>query len=149
MKNYKNVLCLRLRMPVSDDLHPRSFSTEITNSELVLNIPNSITILHDLIPAAVFLAEKNETGVYNFTNPGVISHDQVLSLFKKIVRPSLTWRNYPAVEQDGLQTARGRSDCQLDVRKLISTLAKYGFGVPEIHESYEQCLMRMVVKGVK
>ena len=30
MKYYNNCLILRLRMPVSDDLHPRNFVTKIT-----------------------------------------------------------------------------------------------------------------------
>ncbi len=30
LDSYPNVLTLRLRMPLSDDLHPRSFLTKIT-----------------------------------------------------------------------------------------------------------------------
>jgi 3,5-epimerase/4-reductase len=40
MKHYPNVLILRLRMPVSDDLHPRNFVTKITKYEYVVDIPN-------------------------------------------------------------------------------------------------------------
>ena len=75
-------------MPVSDDLHPRNFVTKITGYERVVDIPNSNTILHDLLPAAILLAEHDEVGVYNFTNPGAISHNEVLQLFKEIIRPS-------------------------------------------------------------
>src|ERR1700760_1715212 len=87
IKFYPNVLILRLRMPVSDDLHPRNFVTKITKYERVVDIPNSNTILHDLLPASLLLAEHHDTGVYNFTNPGAISHNEVLALFKKHVRP--------------------------------------------------------------
>ena len=34
-----NILVLRLRMPVSDDLHPRSFVTKITQYDRVVDIP--------------------------------------------------------------------------------------------------------------
>ena len=30
-------------------------------------------------------------GIYNFTNPGAISHNQILALYKKHVDPSYTW----------------------------------------------------------
>jgi hypothetical protein len=59
-------------MPISDDLHPRNFVTKITKYEKVVNIPNSMTLLHDLLPASIIMAENNVTGVYNFTNPGAI-----------------------------------------------------------------------------
>lgn len=40
MKFYPNVLILRLRMPVSDDLHSRNFVTKITKYEYVVDVPN-------------------------------------------------------------------------------------------------------------
>lgn len=40
MKTYPNVLILRLRMPVSDDLHPRNFVTKISQYDRVVDIPN-------------------------------------------------------------------------------------------------------------
>ena len=60
MKTYPNVLILRLRMPVSDDLHSRNFVTKISKYERVVDIPNSNTLLHDLLPAAILLAEHQE-----------------------------------------------------------------------------------------
>ncbi|OBS23341.1 hypothetical protein FPOA_03890 [Fusarium poae] len=96
---YNNVLILRLRMPVSDDLHARNFVTKILKYDHVVDIPNSNTILHDLLPLSISLAEHADTGIFNFTNPGAISHNQVLTLFRLIVRPSLTWRNFSVEEQ--------------------------------------------------
>ena len=148
MMNYKNVLCLRLRMPVSDDLHPRNFVTKITKYERVVDVPNSNTILHDLLPAAIVLAEKSETGVYNFTNPGAISHNEVLSLFQKIVRPSFMWKNFSLEDQSKVIKA-GRSNCELDTEKLTKKLNEYDLEIAEVHDAYEQCFKRMVQNGVK
>ena len=72
------MLVLRIRMPLSDTLHPRNFITKITRYEKVVNIPNSMTILTDLLPVAVDMMRKSKVGVYNFTNPGVISHNEIL-----------------------------------------------------------------------
>lgn len=99
MKYYSNCLILRLRMPVSDDLHSRNFVTKIAKYERVVDIPNSNTILTDLLPASILLAEHKETGIYNFTNPGAISHNEVLALFKEYVRPEFTWKNFTLEEQ--------------------------------------------------
>jgi len=148
MKTYKNALILRLRMPVSDDLHSRNFVTKIAKYDRVVDIPNSNTILHDLLPASILMAEHKDTGIFNFTNPGAISHNEVLSLFKEYVRPSFTWNNFTLEEQSKVIKA-GRSNCKLDTDKLVSKLKEYNFEVPEIHEAYKQCFKRMSATGVE
>ncbi|KAK4452147.1 hypothetical protein QBC34DRAFT_294031 [Podospora aff. communis PSN243] len=148
MKHYDNCLILRLRMPVSDDLHPRNFVTKISKYERVVDIPNSNTILTDLLPASVLLAEHGEVGVYNFTNPGAISHNEVLALFRDIVRPSFTWKNFSLEDQAKVIKA-GRSNCKLDTSKLTTKLREYGYEVPEIHTAYRLCFERMKAAGIK
>ena len=143
MTTYPNALVLRLRMPVSDDLHPRSFVTKITSYAYVVDIPNSNTILHDLLPCAVLLASNNEVGVYNFTNPGAVSHNEVLELYRRIVDPSFTWKNFSLEEQAKVIKA-GRSNCYLDTGKLERKVAELGGSeIPEIMEAYKMCFRRM------
>jgi 3,5-epimerase/4-reductase len=137
-----NVLVLRIRMPVSDTLHPRSFVTKISGYEHVVNIPNSHSILHDLLPCSVILASHNETGVYNFVNPGAISHNQVLTLYKKYIDPGFTWKNFSLEEQAKILKA-DRSNCELDTGKLVRKMRKYGVEVPDVFEGYERCFQRM------
>ncbi|HEY5234920.1 MAG TPA: sugar nucleotide-binding protein, partial [Rhabdochlamydiaceae bacterium] len=60
--SYPNLLNLRVRMPISDDLHPRNFITKISRYQKVVNVPNSMTILDDLIPIAVDMTLKKVTG---------------------------------------------------------------------------------------
>jgi len=148
MKQYSNVLILRLRMPVSDDLHPRNFVTKISKYEKVVDIPNSNTLLTDMLPVSVALAEHNDTGVYNFTNPGAISHNEVLTLFKKYVRPDFTWKNFTVEEQSKVIKA-GRSNCELDTTKLVNKMKEYGVTIPEVHDAYEQCFIRMAKNEAK
>ena len=135
-------------MPVSDDLHQRNFVTKLLSYDKVVNIPNSNTILHDLLPASIILAEHGETGVYNFTNPGAISHNEVLTLFKEIVRPDLSWENFTLEEQAKVIKA-DRSNCALDTTKLVKKLKEYQYEIPEIHEAYEKCFERMKSAGIK
>lgn len=142
MKHYNNCLILRLRMPVSDDLHPRSFVSKISTYARVVDIPNSHSILHDLLPAALLLAEHNEVGVYNFTNPGAISHNEVLELFRDMVRPGFRFSNFGIEDQAKILKA-GRSNCKLDTGKLERKLRQYGYEMPEIHDAYKGCFQRM------
>jgi 3,5-epimerase/4-reductase len=148
MKHYNNCLILRLRMPVSDDLHPRSFVTKISKYEHVVDIPNSNTVLADMLPAAILLAEHCDTGVYNFTNPGAISHNEVLALFRDIVRPSFTWKNF-SIQQQAQVIKAGRSNCELDTTKLENKLKEYGYVIPEVHEAYRMCFKRMRAAGIQ
>jgi 3,5-epimerase/4-reductase len=122
--------------------------TKISKYERVVDVPNSNTILTDLLPAAVLLADHKDTGIYNFTNPGAISHNEVLTLFKQYVRPDFTWKNFTLDEQSKVIKA-GRSNCKLDTTKLVTKLKEYNFEVPEIHEAYAQCFQRMSKAGVK
>jgi len=115
---YPNVLNLRLRMPISDDLHHRNFVTKITKYEKVINIPNSMSVLHDLLPLIPKMAQRKLTGNYNFVNPGAISHNEVLDLYKEYIDPSFTYKNFTVEEQDGILKAR-RSNNELDANKLL------------------------------
>ena len=143
---YPTALTLRVRMPISDDLHPRSFVTKITKYQHVVNIPNSNSILHDLLPLCIAMSEHAEQGVYNFTNPGAIGHNEVLGLYKEIVDPGFQWKNFTLEEQGEVIVAE-RSNCELDATKLMGGVERYqGEGVrvkvPEIREAYRGCFER-------
>ena len=68
LKCYPNCLILRVRMPISDDLFHRNFVTKIVKYERVVNIPNSMTVLTEMLPLSLAMAKDNLRGVYNFTN---------------------------------------------------------------------------------
>lgn len=144
---YSNCLILRLRMPVSDDLNSRSFVTKITKYEKVVDIPNSHSILYELLPLVVLMSEKQETGVYNFTNPGAISHNEVLAMYRDIIDPSYRWKNFSLEEQAKVIKA-DRSNCELDGTKLMALVKQYqqqgeDVTVREIHDAYHDMFERM------
>jgi 3,5-epimerase/4-reductase len=141
LKCYPNCLILRVRMPVSDDLIHRNFVTKIVKYEKVVNIPNSMTILHEMLPLSLAMAKKGLTGVYNFTNPGVISHNQVLDLYKKYIDPTYTYQNFTVEEQAKVIKAP-RSNNELDTTKLFRDMPE-GIVVNEINIAFELCFQRM------
>ncbi|GLT78292.1 hypothetical protein SLA2020_498320 [Shorea laevis] len=118
LKNYENVCTLRVRMPISSDLsNPRNFITKITRYEKVVNIPNSMTILDELLPISIEMAKRNLTGIWNFTNPGVVSHNEILEMYRDYIDPTFTWKNFTLEEQAKVIVAP-RSNNELDATKL-------------------------------
>lgn len=118
LKNYENVCTLRVRMPISSDLsNPRNFITKITRYEKVVDIPNSMTILDELLPISIEMAKRNLTGIWNFTNPGVVSHNEILEMYRDYIDPNFTWKNFTLEEQAKVIVAP-RSNNELDATKL-------------------------------
>lgn len=140
LRNYSSTCVLRVRMPISDDLSPRNFITKIIKYDKVVNIPNSMTVLTDLLPVSLVMAERKLTGVYNFCNPGSISHNEILDLYREIVDPTYTYTNFTLEEQDKILKAK-RSNNTLDHAKLVAAVSD--ITIPEIHESMVQVFHRM------
>ena len=139
---YSTTCTLRVRMPISDDLSPRNFVTKIASYAKVVDVPNSMTVLTDLLPVSLIMAERNFTGIYNFCNPGAISHNEVLALYKEYVDKDFTWSNFTLDEQ-ALILKAGRSNNTLDHNKLVNALPDVH--IPEIHASMVEVMKRMKI----
>jgi len=133
-----NVLNLRIRMPITSDFNSRNFITKITTYKKVCSIPNSMTVLDELIPILIDMAEKKVVGTINLTNPGLISHNEILEMYKEIVNPAFKWENFTIDEQSKVLSA-GRSNNYLDT----TILEKLYPNVMSIKESVRQCLVNM------
>jgi len=142
LKCYSNVLVLRVRMPISDDLIHRNFVTKIVKYDRVVNIPNSMTVLTEMIPASLAMAKASLSGVYNFTNPGVISHAQVLDLYTKYIDEDYTYTVFTLEEQAKVIVA-GRSNNELDTTKLMNALEELGIKINPIDVAVDKCFQRM------
>ncbi|RRT41921.1 hypothetical protein B296_00028378 [Ensete ventricosum] len=118
LKEYENVCTLRVRMPISSDLsNPRNFITKITRYNKVVNIPNSMTVLDELLPISIEMAKRNCRGIWNFTNPGAVSHNEILEMYKSYIDPSFKWVNFTLEEQAKVIVAP-RSNNEMDATKL-------------------------------
>lgn len=118
LKEYDNVCTLRVRMPISSDLNnPRNFITKIARYDKVVNIPNSMTVLDELLPISIEMAKRNCRGIWNFTNPGVISHNEILEMYRDYIDPNFKWTNFTLEEQAKIIVAP-RSNNEMDASKL-------------------------------
>jgi 3,5-epimerase/4-reductase len=141
LRTYLDYVCvLRVRMPISDDLSARNFVTKIAKYERVVNIPNSMTVLHEMVPLSLVLSERNIVGIYNFCNPGAISHNECLDLYKEIVDPDFYYVNFTVEEQDKILEAR-RSNNQLTHEKLCAAVPD--LKIDDIHTAMRGVMVRM------
>jgi len=113
----QNVLNLRIRMPITNDKSDRNFIMKILSYKKICSNYNSMSVLQDLIPIMYDLMLNKEVGTYNFTNPGTISHDDILNIYKEIIDNNYTWTNMTINEQNTLLLSK-RSNNYLDTSKL-------------------------------
>jgi len=138
-----NVLNVRIRMPITDEFNSRNFITKITNYEKICSVPNSMTVLNELLPLMIDMSKNKIKGTVNLTNPGLITHNEILRMYKEIVDPTFTWNNFTIEEQSAI-LASGRSNNFLETTKLESMYPN----VKNIKESVRDILVIMAQNKV-
>ena len=136
MHTYDNVLNLRIRMPITGEKNSRNFITKITTYDKICSIPNSMTVLPELLPIVLDMMQKNVVGTMNLTNPGLISHNEMLEMYKEIVDPKFKWNNFSAEEQRKILDS-DRSNNYLDTTRLETLYPK----VDNIKTAVRKCLI--------
>ena len=136
MHTMPHVLNLRIRMPITNIDNPRNFITKITTYKKVCSVPNSMTVLSELLPYVIDMMKNNITGTINLTNPGLISHNEILEMYKELVDPTFTWENFTSDEQRKILKA-DRSNNYLDTSKLSTMYPN----IMNIKESIRKCLL--------
>ena len=133
----ESVLNLRIRMPITGEMNSRNFITKITTYEKICSIKNSMTVLPELLPKVIDMMDNGMTGTINLTNPGLISHNEVLDMFKEIVDPDFEYQNFSIEEQSKILAA-DRSNNYLDTTKL----EKLYPDVRNIKDAVRECLIQ-------
>ena len=129
---YPNVLSLRIKMPISSELD-KGFVGKITKYKKLVNIPNSFSVLEDLLPVVIDMCLRELTGIFNVVNPGTLSHNQVLELYIKYIDPTFTYENFSLEEQAKILKAR-RANAELSAEKLLC----YYPHIPHIKDALEK-----------
>lgn len=76
-----------------------------------------MTVLPELLPMSVEMSRRGLTGIMNFTNPGAVSHNEILELYKQYVDADFTWQNFTVEEQAKVIKAP-RSNNLLDTARV-------------------------------
>ena len=128
VKELPGHLLLRVRMPITCDASPRCFVTKIAKYDRVVDVPNSVTVLPDLLPLIPGFITARTTGVLNFVNPGPVSHSQILDAYKELVDTDYTYEVMDMATHDTVVVARRSNNC-LDTSRLEAA-AKAPDGTP-------------------
>jgi dTDP-4-dehydrorhamnose reductase len=131
----ENTLNLRIRMPIVNYDHDRNFITKITKYEYICSNPNSMTVLDDMYPVILDMIKNNITGTFNMCNKGVITHNEILELYREYVDSSFTWKNFSIEEQNKILLSK-RSNIELSSKKLYDLYPN----IPDIKTSIDNCL---------
>ena len=133
-------LNVRIRMPITATPNPRDFITKILGYEKICSVDNSMSVLDDLLPLMVDMAITKKTGTINLTNPGTISHAEILEMYKELVDPTITWNLMSYEEQSALLKSK-RSNNELDTSKLLSWYPN----VPHIRNAVRKVLTSRIM----
>jgi dTDP-4-dehydrorhamnose reductase len=128
-----DVLILRIRMPIDSKPDERNLITKLLGYDKIVNVPNSVTIVDDLLKATEKLIENEEVGIFNITNPGLEYHDTLLKTYNEY---SKTKKKYEVINLDELSyhIKAGRSNCILSTEKLKNS----GVVLNKIEDSLKQ-----------
>lgn len=139
-------LILRLRMPVGEDLdHPRNLVAKLRGYRVITDIPNSVSVLPDLLPAALRMIMAGDTGVYNFTNPGAVSPATIRRMDDERRLGKMHPPAWTTIDSGERLVAEGhvkaaRSNCVLDASKLVARAAHHGIRVRTAEEALTSLL---------
>ena len=139
LRNFKNVLNCRIRLPIISDYHEKNLITKLVKYTKICSKDNSITVLDDIIPVICHMIKTKETGIYNMTNPGYINHDEILEMYKNIVNKQYTYNNFTEEEMNDINLSK-RSNCILSTMKIQNYCESNYIKIPSIKDSVKNCL---------
>ena len=144
MGAYPEVLNVRIRMPIHSQDNPRNFITKIIQYQKINSIPNSMTVLDDIIPLLVRAMEDRIGGTLNAVNPGVIAHSEILRTYRDCQNGAHTWEELDTTElMRGGHVVAARSNNHLDTTRIKSLFPE----LPSIGESVERILRENTFSG--
>ncbi len=133
-----HVTTLRIRMPISSKNDPRNFINKVRGYNQVIDIPNSVTFIDDLVRCVDWAIHNNKTGIYHVVNPQPLTAAQVMKEYKKHV-PEHKFSIISEKELNAITIAK-RSNCILNSDKLKQD----GFIMTPTWEALQNCMNKYI-----
>lgn len=142
---FSDALIIRIRMPLDNRPSGRNLLDKLLKYEKIVNIPNSISVVPDVLTTTKELMRRKETGVFNLVNSGTITHQELIEMYQMISGKQVKKQYLTADEfKKSNLTKTGRSNCVLSTEKL----EKMGIAMPPIKTSAYQCIKEYcITKG--
>jgi len=136
LQHYDNILQIRIRMPVDSRPSPRNLITKLVGYSKVINTPNSVTCIPDLLDAASGLMSMRKTGIYNVAQAESITHKELLEMYHDIVDINFKMPIFIPIEELDTITVAKRSNCTLSTTKL----ERAGIKMRRVKEAISACM---------
>lgn len=114
-----NVAIARVRLPLDGYPHRRNLITKLAHYTRIVDVENSVTVVDDFIHVMRELIARRAAGIFHVTNPGIMRHRDLLSLYKELVDPHYQCAFITADElvEEGL-AVKARSNTVLATKRL-------------------------------
>ncbi|HXS68685.1 MAG TPA: sugar nucleotide-binding protein [Candidatus Polarisedimenticolia bacterium] len=127
----------RLRIPFDEADNARNYLSKVQRYSKVYDNVNSISHRGEFAKACLDLWERRAPfGIYNVTNPGFVTTRHVVELVEEVLRPGRAFEFWKNDEEFYRVAKTPRSNCVLDVSKLLAT----GVKIRPVEEALEESL---------
>ena len=118
-KNNPESYIFRLRIPFDEYASPRNYLTKLMSYDTLLDAENSLSHRGDFAKYAIeLIIQKVPHGIYNITNKGSITTQQVVELIKKHKLSNKDFQFFTNLDDFMQQITAPRSNCVLDTSKI-------------------------------
>lgn len=134
----ENAYIWRVRIPFNHEATPRNYLTKLQRYDMLLDATNSISHLNEFVRAAWQCWDfRVEPGIYNVTNPGVVTTRDVARMIQDRLLPNKEFRFFDdEAEFMALAAKTPRSNCVLSSQKILDS----GIKLTPVHDAIEQSL---------
>jgi 3,5-epimerase/4-reductase len=134
MKQYKNVLHVRINYPISSNVSSKNLITKLLGFKKIENNTITITYLDELIPVLIDMIqdETNNKGVCNLVNKGDISLIDILQI-------------YTTYKEHSYEITNSQSNNKSSSLLSIGKLTKYN--VSDIKHAVDDCIKKYISKS--
>jgi 3,5-epimerase/4-reductase len=133
----EGVCTLRIRMPISELDTPRNLINKLRGYKQVIDIPNSVTFMSDLVRCVDWMAHMQPSGIFHVANPQPLTAAQIMREFQKRVDPDHTFEIMTEAQLNQATVAK-RSNCILSTQKLQTA----GFTMTPTQEALIECMTK-------
>lgn len=122
----------RIRMPLDRIPGPRNLIDKLARYPKVVDVQNSATVMDDMVIAFRGLLEKKGEGIFHVTNPGALTHRELIALYEELVDPAHTndWITPEELVGQGLATKLRSNNLMYSSR-----LEALGIHLRPVHEA--------------
>jgi len=137
LETLPNVGIARIRMPLDYRSAPGNLIDKLARLQKVVDVENSITVIPDMIKVFRELLEKKASGIFHCTNPGSITHKEIIALYEKYVDPNHKneWITEGELVACGLATKKRSNNIMQSLN-----LPKFGISMRSVKEAVEETM---------